>query len=81
MDDRQAPNIEKIDFKLSDEASFDKFLGCISNNLEQEVIDFLAAMPRLAKMHDTGRETALYKALKETNTSEIIIYALIRAGQ
>jgi len=79
MDDRQVT--EKIDFKLSDQVNFDKFIGCISNNLEQEVIDFLAAIPRLAKMHDTGKETALYKALMVKNTSEVIIYALIRAGE
>jgi hypothetical protein len=76
----QIVDVERIDFKLSDQVQFDKFIGCISDNREQEVIDFLAAIPRLAKMFGTDKETALYKALKEKNTSEIIIYALIRAG-
>jgi len=69
-----------IDFTLSERDHFKNLLHLIANNFDQHVVDLLSAKPKLASLVDSGRESALYHALKEKYTSERIIYALIRAG-
>jgi len=68
------------DHSLPMRAHFERLVGFVANNFDQHVIDILSQSPSLAAFADTSGETALFKALKETNTSETIIFALIRAG-
>ena len=76
----EVPPPLEFDHSLPMRAHFERSVGFIANNFCQHVIDILSQKPSLAAFADTSGETALYKALKETNTSETIIYALFRAG-